>query len=131
MDILIQQEIALHQYHTRQSKSEINRLLHPQFYETGMSGNSYNFNAIVAMMEKEKPSNTTIHSQDYESIKLGDQAYLLVYKSAVVSGLGQVNYFAKRSSVWIRNNAYWQLRYHQGTPCEPFELQPPQGANLR
>lgn len=31
MDILVEQEVALHQYETRQNKNDIKRLIHPFF----------------------------------------------------------------------------------------------------
>ncbi|WP_434341054.1 hypothetical protein [Motilimonas cestriensis] len=49
MDILIEQEIALHQYDVRQNKAEIERLLHPDFKEVGESGTSYDYRSIVLL----------------------------------------------------------------------------------
>ena len=70
MDILIEQETGLHQYEVRQNKSEVMRLLHPSFREVGKSGNSYDYQNTVEMMEHEKPSKGYIHSQEYECIQV-------------------------------------------------------------
>ena len=96
MDILVEQEIALHKFEVRQNLLEINRLLHPSFKEIGKSGCTYNFSAIVEMMLSEPPSNSKVHSQDFECIQLESTAQLLLYKSAVIDENGEVNHFAKR-----------------------------------
>ena len=122
MKILIQQETALHQYEVRQSKSKISSLLHPDFLEVGESGNSYNYQSIIEMMEHEKPSKEYIHSQDFECIQLETSVQLLLYKSALVDEFREATNFSKRSSIWLFTGTQWQMKYHQGTTCKPFEL---------
>nr|MBF4349221.1 nuclear transport factor 2 family protein [Vibrio anguillarum] len=56
MDILVEQEIELHQYEIRKNRADIERLIHPSFTEVGKSGNSFNFDSIIEMMSSEKPS---------------------------------------------------------------------------
>ncbi|HCG5537803.1 TPA: DUF4440 domain-containing protein [Vibrio parahaemolyticus] len=123
MDILIEQEIELHQYEIRQSKTDIERLIHPSFVEVGKSGTSYDFDSIIEMMEGEESSSTRIHSQRYECIQLEPSVQLLRYESALVSEVGEVSDFAKRCSIWAFTGTCWQLKYHQGTPCSPFDLE--------
>jgi hypothetical protein len=120
MDILIEQEIALHQFDTRKDKNEVARLLHSSFKEVGESGNSYDYKSIVEMMESEKPSEGYIYSEGYECIQLEPMVYLLLYKSTWVDGNGSKSHFAKRSSVWVFAGERWQMKYHQGTPCSEF-----------
>ncbi|QUJ70453.1 DUF4440 domain-containing protein (plasmid) [Photobacterium sp. GJ3] len=122
MDILIEQEIELHQYDIRQSKADIDRLIHPCFLEVGKSGNSYDFTSIKQLMASEEPSNTRIHSQSYQCIQLEPSVQLLTYESAMVSASGEVSDYAKRCSIWVFTGTCWQLKYHQGTPCAPFKL---------
>ncbi|CAH0536639.1 DUF4440 domain-containing protein [Vibrio marisflavi] len=122
MNILIEQEKALHQHETRQSPTETTRLLHPTFREVGRSGDSYSYSSIIKMMESEEPSSGYLHSQDYQCIKLEQTVYLILYKSAWVSDEGSISGFAKRSSIWIHEEDKWQMKYHQGTPCRSFEL---------
>ena len=122
MDILIQQEIELHQYEVRQNNNDIKRLIHPDFSEVGRGGDSYDFMSIVKMMRAEEPSTSKIHSQNYECLLLSPSVHLLKYQTALVSELGDVSNYAKRCSIWVLTEAGWQLKYHQGTPCLPFEL---------
>ncbi|ELR67904.1 hypothetical protein C942_00212 [Photobacterium marinum] len=122
MEILIEQEIALHQHEVRTNKTEAKRLLHPDFREVGISGISFDYKSIMAMMEEEEPSSLRIHSQDYECIELSHNVMLLLYKSAFIDNSGNYKHFAKRSSVWVFNGQQWQMKYHQGTECESFEI---------
>ena len=122
MNILIEQEIELHQYETRKSNTDLERLIHQSFSEVGKSGNSYDFASIVEMMKTEVSSSSRIHSQNYECNQLEPSVQLLKYESAVVDETGQVSDYAKRCSIWAFTGLYWQLKYHQGTPCPPFEL---------
>lgn len=122
MDILIEQEVALHQYDVRQNKLEVTRLLHPDFREVGVSGRSYDYESIVKRMGAEKSSKGHIHSQDYECIQIEPSAQLLLYRSVFVDEHGGFSHFAKRSSIWVLSGVQWQMKYHQGTSCEPFQL---------
>ncbi|WP_375753596.1 DUF4440 domain-containing protein [Vibrio sp. HN007] len=122
MDILIQQEKALHQFEVRKNKQEVARLLSPDFYEVGKSGESFDYPMIVEMMAAEEPSTGHIHSQGYNAIELEQSVYLLLYNTAWIDDAGNVSLFSKRSSIWVNNEAGWQMRYHQGTPCKPFVL---------
>ncbi|EPJ43592.1 MAG: hypothetical protein OFPII_40840 [Osedax symbiont Rs1] len=122
MDILIEQEIALHSYQVRQNRSMVARLLHPSFKEVGKSGSSYDFQNIVAMMEAEQPADGHIHAQDFECIQLSQSVYLLLYKSVWIDSNGGKSRFAKRSSIWALTGEEWRMKYHQGTPCAEFEL---------
>ncbi|CAG9297932.1 nuclear transport factor 2 family protein [Celerinatantimonas diazotrophica] len=122
MEVLIEQEIALHRYEIRQDLNEVARLLHSSFKEVGRSGRSFDYSSILGMMQSEEPSNGHIHSQDFECILLEPSVQLLLYKSAWVSEAGEVSAFTKRSSIWVFTGQGWQMKYHQGTPCEKFEL---------
>ncbi len=121
MDILIKQEIALHQHEIRQSLKDIQRLIHPNFREVGESGNSYNYNNIMSMMEKELPPLGRLHSQDYECVHIEPSVKLLMYRTCWISELGEMTHWTKRSSIWVFTGDKWQMKYHQGTPCPSFE----------
>ncbi|MFT5505634.1 MAG: hypothetical protein ACI845_003715 [Gammaproteobacteria bacterium] len=122
MDLLIEQERALHQYEVRQNIVEVSRLIHSDFQEIGVSGTRYDFKSIVEMMQNEKMTKGYIHSQDYTVFKLAPSVYLLLYRSAWVDELGTRSRFARRSSIWVPNGDQWQLKYHQGTACNASEL---------
>ncbi|MEJ2765268.1 DUF4440 domain-containing protein [Photobacterium sp. MCCC 1A19761] len=123
MDLLIEQEIALHQFDIRQNMAEVTRLIHPDFREVGRSGTSFDFTAMLDMMASEQAPNGYVHSQDFETMKLEERVFLLLYKSAWIDDAGNARHFAKRSSIWSFDGEKWQLKYHQGTPCAEFQLQ--------
>ena len=122
MQIIIEQEIALHQVWFITNKSVVERLLHSEFKEVDESGRSHNFNEIVSFMDDEKHSEDRVHSQDYECINLESNTILLLYKSALLKPTGEYSSFAKRSSLWVQSDNLWQMKYHQGTYCEAFEI---------
>ena len=122
MNIIIEREIALHQYEIRTDKNRVVELLHPDFKEVGESGNSYNLKSILDLLGNEKPNGSQIHSQDFESSSLAPDIYLLLYKSATIDKTGKSSHFAKRSSIWVQNKNDWQMKYHQGTACNPFVI---------
>lgn len=123
MKFLIEQEVLLQQYETRQNEHEVMRLLHPDFVEVGRSGRSFDLQSILELMENEEPSTGKIHSQSFECIALEPSVQLLLYKSAWVDSKGSASLYTKRSSIWVFTGEKWQLKYHQGTPCEPFRIE--------
>ncbi len=122
MNILVFQEKALHQFEVRQSKASVSKLLHPGFREVGVSGKSYDYDEIMAMMEQEQAIPGHLHAQDFDCLELSPDVHLLTYRSAWVDGNGLVGQFSKRSSVWVREGEDWQMKFHQGTPCSHFDL---------
>lgn len=122
MDILIEQEIALHQYEVRQNDAEVARLLHHSFIEVGKSGRTFDYSSIIELMKQEKPSNGYIHAQNFLVTQLEASVQLLRYESAYIGSDGVATHFAKRSSIWCFTGTGWQMKYHQGTVCEPFNL---------
>ena len=122
MDKLVEKEMQLHRYEFRTNKQAIAKLLHPDFLEVGKSGRTFNYQAIMGSMSVEKPTDSLVHSQDYECIQLDENVVLVLYKSAVVERSGAVGDFAKRSSIWIKEESQWKLRYHQGTACDEFQI---------
>ncbi len=123
MRTLIEQEIALHQYDTRQNKAEIERLLHPDFKEVGESGTSYDYQSIIAMMAAEQRSDGYVHSQGFQCIALAPSVQMLLYQTVWIDVLGNQSHFAKRSSIWVLVGDRWQMQYHQGTACGDFMLE--------
>ncbi|WP_196140384.1 DUF4440 domain-containing protein [Aliikangiella sp. G2MR2-5] len=123
MDIIISREISLHKFNTRQNPLELKCLIHPDFREIGRSGKIFDFDSIVEMMKAEEPSDYKVHSQGFKGIQLEASSYLLTYQSARVDKNGEVSNYAMRSSIWLEIDENWQLIFHQGTPCEAFELE--------
>jgi len=113
-------EVSLHQPAVRRSVTELDRLLHPRFREFGRSGRSYTKGDVLADLPEEEES-FVVWSQEFEVEPLVEGWALLTYKSAHVGVQGELTRHTNRSSIWQHTARGWQMLFHQGTPCEPFE----------
>lgn len=123
MKTLIEKEKALHQPHIRTSAEQLKALLHPSFLEVGRDGDSFDLESIISLLEEEESSDFLIHSQDYQSSELAPDVYLLLYNSVQIDSDGSYNHYAKRSSIWVKDQNHWKMKYHQGTRCKPFPIE--------
>jgi hypothetical protein len=89
-------------------------LLHPEFHEVDRSGRSYNRETIVNFLTAEE-SQPEVASEKFLAAELGPGVALLTYRSAHIEKSKTLVNHTLRSSVWLKTNAGWQLRYHQGT----------------
>jgi len=105
---LYQVECLLTDPDTRGSRSQLEQLIHPDFTETGSTGNVYDRETIINMMLTEAPGAAFI--RDFQSHTLTADTAFVTYRS-----VGESGQEARRSSIWIRTKGHWQLRYHQGT----------------
>ena len=122
MNIIIEQEKALHQVWFSSDKTVVKRLLHSEFSEVDEFGRSHFFSEILAHMDNAKHSEDKLHSQDFELINLQSRTMLLLYKSALLKPTGEYCSYAKRSSIWVESGGQWKMKYHQGTHCEAFNI---------
>ena len=108
-------EESLWRAETRYDPDYVGRIFAPDFREFGRSGRSYAFAEAAAVsgdvIECELPLPA------FEVSMLSDDVALATYQSRVrYDGVLQVS---NRSSVWVRTDDGWRLRFHQGTPTEP------------
>jgi hypothetical protein len=113
-------EVALHQPAVRRDRSRLDTLLHHEFAEFGRSGRSYGKAEILELLRQES-SPATVWSQDFALTRLGDGVALLTYKSANVGPDGELSRHALRSSIWLRTDSGWRMRFHQATPADEFD----------
>ena len=106
--ILFEAESALTDPETRRSRERIEKLLHPEFTETGSSGTVYDRETMIEMMLGEVPGKVVI--RDFNAQRLSDDTVLVTYRSIGMSGQE-----ARRCSIWVESGPGWQIRYHQGT----------------
>jgi Ribonuclease HI len=95
----------------RADPERVAALLHPRFAEFGASGQVLDHDAAIARfaatLVARQRGDVTLTVLGTE--RLGPDAVLLTYRSADSSGT------ALRSSVWLRVDGRWLLRFHQGT----------------
>lgn len=97
---------------TRFDRGWMDRILHPDFDEVGMSGRIYSREEILSTeaddLEIELPLD------GYRMDLVDEDVALVRYVSR--DRIGGETRIAERSSLWINTNEGWRLRFHQGTP---------------
>jgi hypothetical protein len=83
-------------------------LITEDFVEFGRSGRVWTARSIGEVLEA-PPAALPVPIADFAVAELGEGVVLATY---VVLGQPSVN----RSSIWIRRDGRWMLRFHQGTP---------------
>lgn len=81
-------------------------LIADDFVEFGRSGWVWNARSIREVLDRPVAGPTSI--ENFEIAELGDGVVLATY---VIPGPPSVN----RSSVWVRREGRWLIRFHQGT----------------
>jgi hypothetical protein len=104
-DQLLRLELALARRDPTAIEGGLEDLLDPDFREFGASGGEWTRDTVRDLLTG--PA-TDLAIEDFEVAELGDGVALATYRT---SGPLRVN----RSSVWIRREEGWRLRFHQGT----------------
>ena len=112
-------ELALHQPAVRRDAVRIDELLHESFAEIGRSGRVYNRGEVLEMLQREVRAGP-VWAQDFSLSEIDNGIALLTYRSAHLDEFGELCRHSLRASLWQRSPRRWQLRFHQGTPTEPF-----------
>lgn len=104
-------EATLWTRHTRFDEPYMRRIMSEDFFEFGRSGRRHSRAECLAFPDQEL--NATL--RDIEVHEIAPAVALVTYVSEVHYSQTQVSY---RSSLWIKSDAGWQLRFHQGTPTD-------------
>ena len=109
-------EVELHHPGVRCSRERLEQLLASDFYEVGRSGREYYRNTVIDfLLSQATPPN--VRSENFHVVELAQGVALLTYRSAHVESNGQLANHSLRSSIWVKLDGRWQVRYHQGTPA--------------
>jgi ribonuclease HI len=100
-------ELRLLQPDTRADRRALECLLHPDFREIGASGRLWDRNATIAALAAEPGERHVAHA--VEAHRIAADAVLVTYATES----------SRRSSLWVRDDDRWQVRFHQGTPTSP------------
>ena len=119
LDKLRRLESDLHMPEVRSACAKLTVLLHPQFREIGRSGAIYTRDDILDKLPAETQS-AKVHAQNFAVSELSSELALLTYRSAHICDDGTFTRHTHRSSIWQHGPDGWQMRFHQGTPTEPF-----------
>ncbi len=119
IQLVIEGELQLHLPEVRRSPAVACALVHPEYTEVGASGRWWNRADMLAAMAAEPPDSPAITATLVQASRLAADVILVTY----ISQAGPRR--AHRSSVWLRGEAGWQVRYHQGTLAVSGTARPP------
>ena len=95
-----------------ESRESLGALLAPDFREFGSSGRIYDLSATLdALVPGGRPR---VALEDFAATSVADGVVLVTYLSRSVPGPGWKPP-ALRSSLWVRRDQRWELKFHQGT----------------
>lgn len=113
IDDLAQLEASLWQAETRFDRTYMEGVLADDFVEFGRSGRRYD--RAQALAAEGQRIDARLPLEDFT-------VSLVSVDVALVTYISEVRYDevlrANRSSVWVREEGRWRLRFHQGTPIE-------------
>ena len=123
-DIIKQQLIALEQLlvlpATRLSVELLNRHLADDFYEIAATGRCFGKADVLERLPTETPP--VISQQDFECRVLADGLAQLNYRATIQRAENEGPCYSMRSSIWRFDGEKWQMVFHQGTACKPFDV---------
>jgi hypothetical protein len=96
---------------TRADTVRLDMLLANDFREVGASGHSFGKKEVLSWLPSESGKSFTISSMQADALSEG---VILVTYVAEKSHDGRITQ-SIRSSVWVKSQTGWQMRYHQGT----------------
>ena len=109
-------EAELHLLETRQNRTRLEQLLHPDFVEFARSGRHYSRSEVLEEFSSGGATMEAVHAENYKLAELSDGIVLLTYWSAHKRSDGELYRRTLRSSLWVTTEAGWRMRFHQGTP---------------
>lgn len=94
----------------RSDAAAVERLLHPNFAERGLSGLWWTRDATLHALPGEAKSYEPPEVRDVHADEVADGVVLVVYVSV------RVGRSAGRSSLWMEHDGRMRVRWHQATP---------------
>lgn len=109
-------ELELHHPGVKCHAARLEQLLHKDFHEVGRSGSAYDRSTIIRFLGQQEIPPSVV-SEHFTLVHLAADVVLLTYRSAHLQSNSSLDRHTLRSSIWVRDQGRWQLRYHQGTPA--------------
>jgi len=106
-------ELTLWRTETRHDRALMEATFAPDFREFGRSGRRYTRDELLPTGESHR-IDATLH--DLTVTDISATVALVTYRSELRRPTRTE--WANRSSLWDHASGRWQLRFHQGTPCE-------------
>jgi hypothetical protein len=90
----------------------MDKLLHPDFFEFGRSGKIYSRQQCLSAEPQEIKINLPL--KNFNILPISKNVFQVTYISEVMYNELEI---AHRSSIWVKTDQGWKLRFHQGTPA--------------
>ncbi|HWZ52335.1 MAG TPA: DUF4440 domain-containing protein [Granulicella sp.] len=100
----------------RKDPAQLASLLADDLREFGSSGRAYSKADIIAHLQSEPSSSSTLSLSDFATQLLAPNVVLATYVSTRQDQATGETTQALRSSIWIHRDQSWQMHFHQGTP---------------
>ncbi len=110
---LYELEMSLWKPQTRFDRDYMDNLLTEDFFEFGRSGRTYRREEVLSAPMQAIDINLPL--TEFQLHKVGPDVVLVTYVSEVQYEQLEIG---NRSSLWVRKNDGWKLRFHQGTVVE-------------
>ena len=108
---LYELEESLWRPETRFDREYMEELLTDDFFEFGRSGQIYSREEVLSVPTQEIDIDLPL--EDFEVHEVSEGVVLVTYVSEVQYEELEVG---NRSSLWVKRDGRWRLRFHQGTP---------------
>ena len=94
------------------TRADFAKMMHPEFWEIGASGLRYSRTFVLDELEKRhrEPLEDIWEASDFHCRQLSSDVFLLTYTL-----LQHHVRKTRRSTLWQRTPAGWQILFHQGT----------------
>jgi ribonuclease HI len=89
---------------TRRDSAQVASLLHPDFWEIGASGTTWDRDEVVAALADDP--GTCPRVSEMSARRVAHDVVLVSYSTPG----------SRRSSLWVQDADGWRVRFHQGTP---------------
>ena len=113
LDELRAREPLFHRRELATTRTDFERMIVPEFWETGASGRRYSREFILDELERRYSGEYRDEWQtsDFRCDEIAPDHYLLTYT------LVQGDRVTRRATIWRRTAEGWKAVYHQGTVC--------------
>ena len=113
-DQILRMEEALASDEVRTSKEALSTILHPDFLEIGKSGRMFSYSSIISDLTESQAA-SAYDIADFNITQIEEGVVLATYRIPTRSMGGTENAASLRSSLWVKEDDIWLLRFHQGT----------------
>jgi hypothetical protein len=113
IDELKAREPLFHRPELGTTRADFERMIVPEYWETGASGTRYTREFVLDELERRYSGDyrDTWKTSDFRCDELAPDLYLLTYT------LAQGERLSRRMTIWRHTSEGWKAVYHQGTLC--------------